>query len=66
MSPHGSVNTVMEKALGPVSFAAVVLASYALMKFTFWVRILYISLLQKVTETESESQPMLPLSLSAW
>ena len=40
LSPYGSINTILEKAVQPVAFAAVVLASYALMKFTFWVRIL--------------------------
>ena len=40
LSPYGSINTILEKAVQPVAFAAVVLASYALMKLTFWVRIL--------------------------
>ena len=37
LSPHGSVNTILEKAVQPLSFAAVVLGCYALLKFTFWV-----------------------------
>ena len=40
LSPYGSINTILEKAVQPGAFAAVVLASYAFMKLTFWVRIL--------------------------
>ena len=43
LSPHGSVNTILEKAVQPLSFAAVVLGCYALLKFAFWVRIVTFS-----------------------
>ena len=39
LSPYGSFNTILEKAGQPLAFSTIILASYALMKFTFWVRI---------------------------